>query len=131
MPTLILRSPIQSSAVIRITHTEPTLSSNEITRTRITQDLPAIFQQWNLEGEIQFSHTIGYLSTCQLTFTTTPDKETQIREYFIPYRLLTLYNHIFWVTTLQIEHLPLPQTLKITISCGEPSSQRNPYNYEL
>lgn len=128
MPTLILRSPTQPSAIIRITDTEPTLGINQISTTRITQDLPAIFQEWNLEGQIQFSHSIGSLSTCSLTFTTTPDKENQIREYFIPYRLLTLYNHTYWVTNLQIEHLPLPQTLKITISCGEPSSQRNPYN---
>lgn len=128
MPTLILRSPTQSSANTRITDTEPTLSSNEISNTRITQDIPAIFQEWNLEGQIQFSHSIGSLSTCSLTFTATPDKENQIREYFIPYRLLTLYNHRYWVTNLQIEHLPLPQILKITISCGEPSSQRNPYN---
>ncbi|MCA2505402.1 MAG: hypothetical protein IM550_20240 [Microcystis sp. M54BS1] len=128
MPTLILRSPSQPSAFIRLTDTEPTLGINQISTTRITQDLPAIFQDWNLEGQIQFGHSIGSLSTCSLTFTTTPDKETQIREYFIPYRLLTLYNHTYWVTNLQIEHLPLPQTLKITISCGEPSSQRNPYN---
>lgn len=128
MPTLILRSPTQPSAIIRITDTEPTLGINQISTTRITQDLPAIFQEWNLEGQIQFSHSIGSLSTCSLTFTTTPDKENQIREYFIPYRLLTLYNHTYWVTALEIEYLPLPQTLKITISCGEPSSQRNPYN---
>ena len=131
MPTLILQSPTQTSAAIRLTDTEPTLDSNEISTTRITQDLPAIFQEWNLKGQIQFSHSIGSLSTCNLTFTTTPDKENQIREYFIPCRLLTLYNHTYWVTNLQIEHLPLPQTLKITISCGEPSSQRNPYNRPL
>lgn len=128
MPTLILRSPTQPSAITRLTDTEPTLGSNEIANTRITQEIPAIFQEWNLEGQIQFSHSIGSLSTCSLTFTTTPDKETQIREYFTPYRLLTLYNHTYWVTNLQIEHLPLPQTLKISISCGEPNSQRNPYN---
>lgn len=127
MPTLILQSS-QASAVVRLTDTEPTLGSNEISNTRITQDLPAIFQEWNIEGQIQFSHSIGSLSTCQLSFTTTPDKENQIREYFAPYRLLTLYNHSYWVTALEIEHLPLPQTLKITISCGEPNSQRNPYN---
>ena len=127
MPTLILQSS-QASAVVRLTDTEPTLDSNEISTVRITQDIPEIFREWNIEGQIQFSHSIGSLSTCQLSFTTTPDKETQIREYFIPYRLITLYDHTYWVTNLQIEHLPLPQTLKITISCGELNSQRNPYN---
>lgn len=128
MPTLILRSPAQSSAAIRVTDIEPTLGSNQISTTRITQDLPAIFQDWNLEGQIQFSHSIGSLPTCQFTASATPDQETQIRNYFLPYRILTLYDRTYWVTDLQIEHLPLTQTLKISISCGEPNSQRNPYN---
>lgn len=128
MPTLILRSPIPSSGKIRLTNTETTLNPQEIISTRITQDIPDLFKEWNLEGQIEFSHNIGTLSTCQFTFTALPSQENQIRNYFTPYRLLTFYDHTYWVTSLQIEHLPIPQRIKITISCGEPSSQRNPYN---
>lgn len=127
MPTLILRST-SSSGQIRLVATETALAPQEIISTRITQDIPDLFREWNIEGQIQFSHSIGTLSTCQFTFTALPSQENQIRNYFTPYRLLTLYDHTYWVTALQIEHLPLPQQLKITISCGEPSSQRNPYN---